>query len=207
MKKAILSILLFFVLSGSQAQHYSWYAGLSNNVTSLPISGYPQLFYTNFHPGLEGAYNHPLNKNDKNRLHLRVNSSLFYHRFVQTMFSVVPMLNFERKINSMNSIQAGLGLGVALSFENEATFKLKTNGDYKKQFALKPRTQYILQWQFGYSRALNKLKPEGTKFQLLLRTNLQGVFVKTYVPMLPVNTVSAGLQFPLFKDRKQFTGQ
>lgn len=207
MKKPIILFILLLSVAGLQAQHYSWYAGISNNVTSLPLSGYPQLFYSNIHPGVEASYSHPLNKNENNRIHLRVNGSLSYHRFVQTMFNAVPMIQYERRLNSLNSLQAGFGFGAGLSFENVATFKLKNNGEYKKQFSLKPRAQYIMQLQFGYTRAIKKLKPEGTKFQLLLRTNLQGVFVKSYVPLLPVNAVSVGLQFPLFKDKKQFTGQ
>jgi hypothetical protein len=207
MKNQSLLILTVFLFSFASAQHYSWYAGLSNHVTSLPLSGFPQLFYTNIHPGIDASYNHALNKNEFNRIHLRVNTSLFYHRFVQTMYSVVPMLQYERRLNAMNSLQAAIGIGSGLSFENATTFKLKYDGAYKKRFILRPRLQYVFQVQFGYTRALNKLKPEGTKLQVLLRSNLQGNFVKNYVPLLPVNTISAGLQFPLFKDKKQYTGQ
>jgi hypothetical protein len=197
-------ILMYLCLSTyAMAQQKSWLVAVTNNATSLPVSGYPQLFYANLHPGIDAAFNKQINKSEKNRLIWRAQSSLYYHRFVQMLITASPMIMYERNLGNANYLNVALGSGVGLSFEHEGTFKLNSEGMYEQRSKLLPRGQYIFNFQIGYSHALQKNKPYSKRVTLGLRSTLQGTFVKSYVPLLPVNAVFVGIQFPLTpKDNK-----
>ncbi len=203
MKRLLILMILCYSLS-SKAQQKSWSLAITNNATSFPVIGYTQLIYANIHPGIDAAYIKRINKNDKNRLLWRGQSSMYYHRFVQTLITASPWIVYERKAGNSNYFNLGLGSGVGLSFEHEGTFKLNSEGSYEKRSKLLPRGQYILQLQIGYSHSIQKTKPYASRITFGLRSTLQGTFVKSYVPLLPVNTAYLGFQFPItVKDKKK----
>lgn len=193
-------IFLIFIGVNSlnvSAQNNSWSVALSNNVTALPVTGYPQVFYSQCHPGMEFSRNWKINKKEKNRFFLSANTGFYYHRFIQTTIWIYPSVNYEYAVGKRFSINAGLGFGYALSIEGSDVSELNSNGVYEQKSVMAGRSQYIAQLALGCSYALNKEKPDGVKLMLQLKNYLQGTYINSYVPLLPINAILIGVSMPV----------
>ena len=172
---------------------------ISNNNTSFPVLGYPQLFYSQFHPGIDLFHEWKMNKSEKSQLWYSFNIGGFYHRFIQTTIKVFPKIEYKYFLNDKIDLQIGLGGGYLHSFDNVKIMKLNSDGVYETQSTLKGRPQFMitLDWGLGY-----KLKND---FQLLMlfRTIMQGSFIKSYVPLVPYNSFAIGLNIPLKSKTKE----
>lgn len=198
MKNKPVFILLLILITGSvYGQIDRWGVSVSNNVTSMPVTTYPQLFYSQFHPGMEFTAEEYLNKNEKNRLFLKGNLGFYYHRFIQTSVWIYPSVNYRRTLNNRLTLGTGLGFGYAVSFEDGDVFTLNDDGVYKKKSFLAGRSQFIGQFELGASYLVNKENPEGLRIHLSLKSYLQGTYVKNYVPLVPINSLQVGISLPL----------
>lgn len=177
----------------SRAYHISF----SNNVTSLPVTGYPQLFYANFHPGLDFQYNKKINPSETNRLFLAYQGGVIYHRYVQTLVSLSGNVMYERPLGNRVSVDVALGAGYGAAFNNEAVAKLNSNGVYEVKPSLVPRSQFLIRFQPGVTYALRGGDPAGARISAHFRTMLQGLFVNNYVPLLPINSFMLGIVLPI----------
>ena len=196
----LLSILFFaFILSSNlQAQIDRIGFTVSNNTTGLPVLTYHHSFYTNFHPGLDVQLGWKLNKSDKNKFYLNANTGFYYHQFVQTLFKLYPSVSYERAIKSRANFTIGLGGGYGLSFEGDRAFVKNDDGSYDQKGFFGPRSQFLLAFDIGGSYALKK-DGTGPLFQAKLTTHMQGVYVKSYVTLLPINGFQIGMLYPLNK--------
>lgn len=190
-------IFLIFIGLNASAQNNSWSVALSNNVTALPVTGYPQVFYSQCHPGMEFSRNWKINKKEKNRFFLSANTGFYYHRFIQTTIWIYPSVNYEYAVGKRFSINAGLGFGYAFSIEGSDVSELNSNGVYEQKSVMAGRSQYIAQLALGCSYALNKEKPDGVKLMLQLKNYLQGTYINSYVPLLPINAILIGVSIPV----------
>lgn len=195
--KYIYMLTLLLCSVSSYAQDRSWGVKFSNNITGKPVTTYHQLFYTNFHPGIEGEINFPVNKHVKHQLYVSGNLGVYYHRFMHTGLKLYPEFNYELQIAEKWRFITGIGGGYIHSFENVATLRLTDNGTYEQVSAWKGRPQFMAAFNFG-ARYL-PVKWKGASLQLSLGTFLQGPFVSGYVPLLPYNTLDLGVQIPLKK--------
>lgn len=195
--KLLFSLFVFITFSG-YSQKIRQGISVSNNITSFPVTTYPQLFYSQFHPGLDVFRSWKLNKNDKNQVSWSVNAGGYYHRLIQTAVRIYPSIDYNRFFGNRFSAGIGLGAGYCLAFENMETFKLQDDGTYKKKTFV-TRSQYLIQLGFGFNYALKKEDPEGTTLSLQFKTFIQGPFVSGYVPMLPVNSLLLGISVPFHK--------
>ncbi|MFH0864758.1 MAG: hypothetical protein V1904_01085 [Bacteroidota bacterium] len=175
---------------------------LSNNVTSFPVSGYPKVFYSQFHPGIDYFREWKINKKEKNQFWLNADAGIYYHRFVQTAIRLYATVNYLNVINQRLNLLAGLGGGYLHSIENKATLKMNDEGVYEVKNKIIGRPQILIVIDLGGSYALKKNNPQSIRLQLHIRTYVQGVFVKGYVPFLPVNTFAVGVSKPLSQKRK-----
>ena len=196
MKKGI-SILIFTLFSCViYAQKTSIGIRLSNNVTGLPVSTYPALFYSNFHPGIDLSLKHRINESEKHQWSLSGNVGLFYHRFIQTGIKIYPSLDYALAFNSKWKLNASLDLGYLLAFNNVAVLELQEGGDYEARTSLKARSQFMVGWRIGASYTPSG-KGDGTCYSLAFGTFLQGPYVSGYVPLLPYNSFTVGMERPL----------
>lgn len=191
----VLALILLTI--NVNAQDRSWGIKVSNNITGKPITTYHQLFYSNFHPGIEGEVNIPINHNLKHQLYISGNLGVYYHRFMHTGLKLYPEFNYEIQFAEKWRFITGLGGGYIHSFENVATLRLTDNGTYEQVSAWKGRPQFMAAFNFG-ARYL-PVKWKGASLQLSFGTFLQGPFVSGYVPLLPYNTFDLGVQVPLKK--------
>jgi hypothetical protein len=196
MKKYLVCCFILFIYAAN-AQQKSYGFAIGNHATSLPITGYPQLFYSNFHPGIDFNYMRTINKSTKNLLHVRLNGSLIYQRFVQTINIYTVNLVYDRLLNSRINFNVSLGGGYGAAFEGGAVAKLNNEGVYETKSRFIPRSQFIGQFQTGISYALKKDNADGLRITAQFRTIIQGPFVKDYVPLLPVNAFLLGFQLPI----------
>lgn len=199
-----LAVIVLFALfpRKSYSQEKIYGIEFSNNITSFPIKTWPQLFYTQFHPGLDFSLSRSINKSEKNRLFLVYNAGGYYHRFIQTAFRIYPALEYNRLCGKQFSFSAGLGAGYSLAFENMETFKRLEDGTYKKK-TMAARSQYLVNLHFGIKYYPCKEKTD-IAISLKFATFIQGPFVSGYVPMLPVNSVMFGVYktIPIIKGTK-----
>jgi len=191
----ILSFIVFSNLSTAQKKSYGFSFG--NQVTALPIVGYPKLFYSNFHPSIDFNYSIKLNKSSKNALYLSNNGAVLYHRFVQTLAALTSAISYHRQLNNRFNFNVGLGAGSGAAFEGGAVARLNDAGEYEVKSKFSPRFQYIFHFQTGITYALKKEIPDGIRLTAQFKTFLQGTFVKNYVPLLPINAFQVGVQIPL----------
>ncbi len=197
MKRLLFYFLLFITFSG-YSQETRQGLSISNNITSFPFTTYLQLFYSQFHPGIEVFRSWKLNKSEKNQVYWAVNAGGYYHRFVQTAVRIYPSIDYRRFFGSRFSANIGMGAGYSLAFENMETFELRDDGTYKKK-TLVARSQYLVEIGLGFNYALKKEDTEGLRLSLQFKTFIQGPFVSGYVPMLPVNSVMLGVSVPFHK--------
>ena len=201
--KLFLLLILAICFNINVVQSQSPNAGIliSNNVTSYPITGYPQVFYSQFHPGLDVTLDWKINKKEVNQFWVIANAGGYYHRFIQTAIRLFGVIEYRHPLCKNFTAFAGFGAGYLHSFENTAVCKLNSDGVYEVKSKIVGRPQVIAQLNIGCSYSLKKDDPGSMKIILLMRTFLQGPFVKNYVPFAPVNTLAAGLSIP-FKCRK-----
>jgi hypothetical protein len=193
----IIIIFICIINSNGTAQNNSWSVAISNNVTALPVTGYPQVFYSQCHPGMEFSRNWKINKKEKNRFFISANTGFYYHRFIQTTIWIYPSVNYEYAVGKRFSMQASLGFGYAFSIEGSDVSELNSNGVYEQKSVLAGRSQYIAQLALGGSYALSKEKPDGIKLILQLKNYLQGTYINSYVPLLPINSILIGVAMPI----------
>ncbi|MFN4123307.1 MAG: hypothetical protein ACK4GL_08400 [Flavobacteriales bacterium] len=204
MRKLFQILIVALLLSHVQsvdAQRRVQNFSISNNATSLPVTGYPVLFYANFHPGADWQFQKSINQSETNRLNYVLNGGFIYHRFVQTLLYGSASMMYERKLSSRLHFNISLGVGFGNAFSNEAVARLNDQGEYEAVRRLYHRPQFLILFQPGFSYSLSKEKPDGIRLTANFRTMLQGVFVKQYVPLLPINSFMLGVTVP-FKTTK-----
>lgn len=191
--------MLLVVISLASASTQSTFVGLtlSNNTTGLPVITYPDLFYTQFHPGLEATYSKQLNKNAKNRLYINGNFGFYYHQFVQSLVRIYPTVSYERSISKSFNLGVGLGAGYGLSFEGDNAFVQQEDGTYRNKAFGGARSQYILGLELGMTYSFRKDKIQSPQLVVLFKSFMQGTYVKNYVPLLPLNSLNIGIRIPL----------
>lgn len=196
----LLSMLFFaFTLSSSlQAQIDRIGLTLSNNITGLPVLSYPQLFYSNFHPGIDFQAGWKINKHEKNQWYLNANAGVYYHQFVQTLVRIHPTLSYERLIKSRTKFTIGVGGGYGLSFEGDRAFTKNEDGSYAQKSFFGARSQFLISLDLGGTYALKK-DGSGPLLVAKLNTYMQGIYVKSYVALLPINGFQIGMLYPLNK--------
>jgi hypothetical protein len=203
MRKFIFVICSFLILPSiglSQSKYIG--VSLSNNTTGLPIIAYPDVFYTQFHPGLDVTYSQAVNKDAKNRLFVNGTLGYYHHQFVQDLVRIFPSFTYERLLSDRAFLQAGIGGGYGLSFEGKNAFKLLDDGTYERKGFYGARSQYLIALEFGFVYSLFKDSSSQPQLTFQLKSFMQGTYVKSYVPLLPLNSVNLGIRFPLYNKEK-----
>ena len=199
LQKRILSFLFYIAPLGVFSQSSSVSAMISNNVASFPVTGYPQLFYSQFHPGIDVAKSWKINKSEKHQLWAAANVGVFYHRFVQTGLKIYPSVDYKYSACKRLRLNIGLGLGYLHSFEDYEVFKLKDGGGFEQKKIWIGRPQFLAALDWGCDYKLKKDAENPPLLVLQFRTNIQGPYVNNYVPILPVNSFLIGITLPLIK--------
>jgi len=179
---------------------------VSNNTTSFPVTGYPSLFYSQFHPGVDitSQKSWTKNKERKSQFVQSIDLGFFYHRFVQSGLRIYTKCDYQYSITRKATLGIGLGVGYLQSFTATEVLELNDNGKYEQR-KVYSRPQFIGLLNIGGTYRLKETSSRSISLFINFRTWLQMPFVKTYVPMLPVNSLHLGVLVPLAKNVSEST--
>jgi len=159
-----------------------------NAVTAFPFVGAPQLFYTNYHPFTTVGARLVWIEKGKHAWEQSFNLGYIYHRFVQHSIPLFTETIYRYDFNKSFSMRAHLGVGYLHSIPGTDRFELNDQGEYEKITNL-GRAQASVKFSISAAYALSQ------DLQLTLNYGVLGQlpFVKSYVPLLPYNTIQLGI--------------
>lgn len=159
-----------------------------NAVTAMPFIGAPQLFYTNYHPFTTMGARLVWKEKGKHAWEQSFNLGYIYHRFVQHSIPLFTETIYRYDFNKSFSMRAHLGVGYLHSIPATDRFELNDQGEYDKIRNL-GRAQASIKFSISAAYVIAQ------DIQLTLNYGVLGQlpFVKSYVPLLPYNTIQLGI--------------
>jgi hypothetical protein len=194
----VLVFIIFLEIPASAQEKYLG-AAISNNATSLPLTGIGNVFSGSFHPGIDVNYSKKFNKKEMNQWLYKVNAGLIWQKYVQTLFTVSGIAVYRNNHFKRLNFDGGIGAGYGAAFEGGAVLKLNKDGVYETRSKFSPRSQFVILLQAGIIYKLKKDYAQSLAITLHAKTIIQGPFVKGYVPLLPINAIELGVLIPLKK--------
>lgn len=160
-----------------------------NAITALPIVGAPQLFYSNYHPFITVGGGLVWKKKGKHAWEQTFNLGYIYHRFIQHSIPLFTETIYRLHTGKNFALGVHVGLGYLHSIPGTDRFELNNQGEYAKIRNI-GRAQSMAKVSFsGLYRVSDDIRLS-LNYGLLM----QGPFVKSYVPLLPYNTIQIGVQ-------------
>lgn len=160
-----------------------------NAVTALPIVGAPQLFYTNYHPYITMGTALVWNEKGKHAWEQTFNLGYIYHRFVQHSIPLFTETVYRLNTGKNFALRAHLGVGYLHSIPGTDRFELNDDGEYERIKNL-GRAQGMGKISFSGLYRVNSSYSLSLNYGVIM----QGPFVKSYVPLLPYNTIQLGVR-------------
>ncbi len=195
MYKIILSTFLilssFNTYSAKRPLLY-WGVALNNFVTAKPISGFPKVFYSQFHPGITISTGFNWKEKPKHNWMQSFKAGYFSHRFVQKSIMLYTEVGYRYKIKKWG-LSAAVGGGYLHMIPATHQFKKNDNGDWE-QLKLKSRPQALISLSLGIDY---KITESGIRTFIRYQNMLQTPFVFGYVPLLPYNVLHLGITVPV----------
>jgi len=159
-----------------------------NAITALPFIGAPQLFYTNYHPFITLGARLVWREKRNHAWEQSINLGYIYHRFVQHSIPLFTETIYRYDLNTLFSMRAHLGVGYLHSIPGTERFELNDQGEYEKIKNI-GRAQAGVKFSISAAYALSK----GIRLSVNYGVLGQLPFVKSYVPLLPYNTIQLGI--------------
>ncbi|MFH2094846.1 MAG: hypothetical protein ABIJ16_04025, partial [Bacteroidota bacterium] len=202
MKNTIFAVLVVCSMTICQAQEETEKPGfpleisVSNNGTVLPGSGYMGIISVPVHPGIMAGTFHPVRTGEKSQLVHSLKLGYVYHHYSHHAAGLYTDFTYLHRINSWLNGGAGVGIGYQHTFVDVPAFQLNESGGYdqKKNYS---RSQFAGNMHACLSYTLNRTAKKPISVFLDYRFSLIAPFVKVYVPILPVTSVSLGTIFYL----------
>jgi hypothetical protein len=199
LKKLILSLVCLLYLTNLPAKKKLLYLGLAvnNYVTAKPVSGFPKLFYSQFHPGITLSTGFNWKEKTKYSLSQSFKLGYFSHRYVQRSIVLYSEFGYRYKTGRWG-FTAAIGGGYLHMIPAAEQFKQNDNGDWEK-VKLKSRPQAMISLSLGIDY---KITESGIRSFIRYQNMLQTPFVPGYVPLLPYNVLHVGVTIPMSLIRK-----
>ncbi len=182
----VLSQIVFTTFAQRKITQVTFETG--NAVTAMPFVGAPQLFYTNYHPFTTVGARLVWKEKGKHAWEQGFNLGYLYHRFVQHSLPLITEIIYRYDFNVSWSMRAHFGIGYLHSIPGSDRFRLNDQGEYEKIKNL-GRAQAGVKFSVSAAYAINK--------EVVLTLNYgvlgQMPFVKSYVPLLPYNSIQLGI--------------
>jgi hypothetical protein len=159
-----------------------------NAVTSMPFMGAKELFISNYHPYATVGAKMVWKEKGKHAWEQSFSLGYIYHRFVQHSIPVLTETIYRYDFNSVFSMRAHFGVGYLHSIPATDRFKLNDQGEYEK-------IRNLGRAQAGVKFSLSAAYTVNRDVQITLNYGILGQlpFVKSYVPLLPYNTIQLGI--------------
>lgn len=195
--KYFFTIAAFVITLKASAQQNSYFtASIFNTQSAMPFGKFSGLVSGIIHPGIEIGNGKSFWHKEKHYWYREFKIGYFYHRYVQHGLPLYLDFGYSHTVTKEFSAKASVGGGYMHSITAADKFKLNSNGEYKNNKGI-GRMQGIATFGFGLEYKL-KTSSSGP---LVIFTNyqqrIQFPFVKSYVPLLPYNSLMLGIHIPI----------
>ena len=160
--------------------------------TAYPFTSFGKLFIKEFHPGFDVGTGFNWRTKAKHDWFQTFDFGYSYHRFVQHILALYTETGYRYKFLETFAAEAKLGAGYLHAIPVDKIFKLTEDGVYKKK-ANWGRPQAMTAFTLGINK---KVSASGLAIFLQYQQRLQMPFIKSYVPVLPLNMLMAGMKVP-----------
>ncbi|MGZ5246806.1 MAG: hypothetical protein ACXWCR_06860 [Flavitalea sp.] len=189
MKKIFIFILSLPLLTSAQKNPEISLA-FTNNHTAYPFASFSKLFTGPYHPGVEVGYRFNWKTKSYHDWYQAVNVGYIYHRFLQHAITLYTQTGYRYKLQDRWRFSGALGLGYLHSVPATAVLELNENGGYEKDKGI-GRAQVMFQFSVGTQYQF-KIHDKPASVFLDYRQTIQAPFVKSYIPLLPYNSIAIG---------------
>lgn len=193
-----IAAILCIKLSATAQQSTYVTASVYNTQNAMPFGKFSALFDGVIHPGIELGYGKDVWKRSKHFWFLELKFGIFYHRYVQYGIPLYLDFGYNHAIVSGVSIKASVGAGYMQSIPATDKFKLNSNGEYKNNKGI-GRMQAIATFGLGLEYRVKSTASGPVVVFTNYQQRLQFPFVKSYVPLLPYNSLMIGIHLPVKK--------
>ena len=164
----------------------------------MPFSKFGGLFQSPFHPGVELSYGFNWKTKPKHDWYQQIKLGYFYHRFVQHGIPLYTNIGYRYKFSAHFFSEAAIGAGYLHSIPATAQFKLDSDGEYQNGKGIgRMQAMFVFNLTAGYTFHPTHKKP--VSIFATYQQRIQTPFVKSYVPLLPYNTLMIGAKMSLKK--------
>ncbi len=192
-------VLIYGTDTAAQKNKYISIA-VYNTHSAMPLGKFAGLFGDALHPGAEFGYGKIISQKKNHEWFSELKVSYFFHRFVQHGIPLYYNIGYRYKFSSPVSAEISLGGGYMHSIPATAKLKLNSDGEYENNKGI-GRMQATASLGIGISYIINHAAKQPVKIFTLYQQRLQMPFVKSYVPMLPYNSLMIGISKPIKKNK------
>lgn len=186
-----LLLIASFTLTALIGSAQSVFFKTGNINSTLPVTGFPSLFYANYHPYVEGGYEFLLKEWDKSSLFQSVGVGYFYHRFMQHGIPLTTEARWVYTAPETFHPYVALGGGYLHAIPISKQLVLNDEGEYERAGGV-GRSQATFSLSLG-----TDIQVSSWTFLAEYKMLFQTPFVKSYVPLLPYGIVQVGVRFQL----------
>lgn len=201
MRKFLPGILLacsWCTLFAQQQKEHHFSIAFVNTNSAAPFGKLARLFGENYHPGFEIGDSFNWKTGKKHDWFQNLKAGYFSHRFIQQSILLYTEAGYRYKLNNRFSAEVAAGAGYLHSIPATQVYKSDGNGNYKNAKGIgRPQAMADLSLGAGYQLLRSKRRP--LKLILHYQQRLQFPFVKSYVPLLPYNSIIIGISAPFHK--------
>lgn len=194
---SIMFMLLVCQVHGKKKLQY-WGIAVNNVVTAKPITGFPKVFTSNFHPGITVSTGFNWTEKPKHNLSQSFKLGYFSHRYVQRAITLYSEFGYRYKAGKRIGLTVALGAGYLHMIPAEKQFRMNDNGDWEP-IKLRSRPQALISLSLGVDYKINEA---GNRVFIRYQNMLQTPFVPGYVPLLPYNVLHLGVTIPVSQLKK-----
>jgi hypothetical protein len=193
--KHVFSILIIFslIVSANAQQKRDVSLAFFSTQNNMPFGKFAGMFKEIVHPGVELGYGRTFQSAQKHEWFISLKLAYFYHRFVQHGFPLYIDFGYRYKAGDRWSFETSIGAGYMHSIPATDKFKLDDNGEYVNNKKA-GRMQAMAAFSIGTSYTFNPASPRPLSIFTKYQQRLQFPFVKSYVPVLPYNSLFLGVR-------------
>jgi hypothetical protein len=166
-----------------------------NNQYYFPFLGMKNLINAKYHPGIAFGYSRNLKEKKSRVLYSDVKLGLYHHRFIQTGIQLYGNIGYRFNLTHKFYISTEYGLGYLHSIKHQTTFKADAEGNYSK-ISNFGRAQLMTGIGLGFGKQLT-LASKPMRLYIKYQPWFQLPFIKSYVPLLPNNSMHLGINLIL----------
>ncbi|MEO5984424.1 MAG: hypothetical protein ABIP80_02900 [Ferruginibacter sp.] len=163
-----------------------------------PFSRFSSLLYKDFHPGFEVGLGVNWWAKKRHDIFQEFKLGYFFHRFIQHGIPLYTDVGYRYKFNKTISSEILLGGGYQHAICATQKFKLNENGEYKNNAGI-GRMQAIAHLSFRFNYTIHKKNARPFCLYIQYQQQIQTPFAKSYIPLLPYNSMMLGVARPLKK--------